>query len=49
MVLYHFTFEITTIKRPFLISTSIEKETLTNAMLYFYILYKAKNHHFILQ
>ncbi len=49
MSLYHLSFKIIAIKSPFLISTSIEKETVTNAMLYFYIWYKSKNHHFILQ
>jgi len=37
---------MTVIKRPFLLSTSIEKQTVATAMPSFYILYKAKNHHF---
>jgi hypothetical protein len=36
-ILYLFAFEITAIKQSFLLSSSIEKETVTRAMLYFYI------------
>jgi len=46
--MYHLKFKITVIKHPFLHSNSIEKETVTEAMFYFYISYK-KNISFILQ
>ena len=41
-------YEFAEIKRPFFLSISQEKETVTKAMLYFYYSYKEKNHHFLL-
>ena len=40
-------FEFSVIKRPFFLSISKEKETVTLAMLDFYYSYKEKNHHFL--
>lgn len=47
--LYHLSIKITAIKHPFSLSISLQKETITSAMLDFFNLNKEKNIHFLLQ